>query len=293
MSEGRTVLITGAKGQLGWELQRRAPQGYTLIAVDADVLDITNTDKVLDFVSQHKPTVIINCAAYTAVDKAEHESSLAYAVNALGAENLALAAHDLAARFVHISTDFIFDGLQTRPYATTDTPAPLGVYGASKLEGEQRVMEAYDQSAIVRTAWVYSAHGHNFVKTMLRLMRERDEVRVVADQIGTPTWASHLAQTVWSIAKHKMQGVYHYTDAGVASWYDFAVAVYEEAQALGLLTRDVAVRPIRTVDYPTPARRPVCAVLDKSALWAMPEINVAHWRVGLRQMLQDLKNYAQ
>ncbi|MEK6749719.1 MAG: dTDP-4-dehydrorhamnose reductase [Pseudomonadota bacterium] len=288
MSNAFRVLITGANGQLGWELQRCAPTGTQVLAVDSQVLNITDRARIDEVANKNLPHVIINCAAYTAVDKAEQERELAYAVNAQGAENLALAARHLGAKFIHLSTDFIFDGRQSRPYAATDIPAPLGVYGASKLAGEQRVMAAYDRSVIVRTAWVYSAHGHNFVKTMLRLMRERDEVRVVADQIGTPTWAHHLAQALWTVVNSQLQGVYHYTDAGVASWYDFAVAIYEESRNIGLLSREVAVRPIRAVDYPTPATRPAFAVLDKTAMWSVPGITSAHWRIGLRQMLQEL-----
>lgn len=284
------VLVTGVNGQVGWELARRVPAGVTLDATDRAVLDLA-TDDVAARVIARRPEVIVNVAAYTAVDRAESESALAHRVNADGAGAVARAARELGARLVHVSTDFVFDGSASRPYAPGCAPAPLGAYGASKLAGERRVLEeSAGRSVIVRTAWVYSAHGNNFVKTMLRLMRERERVAVVADQVGTPTWAGLLAGALWELAlRPEVEGILHWTDLGVASWYDFAVAIQEEALARGLLERAVAVEPIRTEDYPTPARRPAYSVLDKSAALAALAAPRQHWRVALRAMLDDLE----
>lgn len=283
------ILLTGAAGQLGWELQRSVPPGITLVAMDAAGLDITDTAAVAATVAAEQPQVIINAAAYTAVDRAESEPERARLVNAQGAANLAEAAGANNAFVVQLSTDFVFDGNSSRPYGPADLPKPLGVYGASKLAGEQAVRERLGaRCAVVRTAWLYSSHRHNFVKTMLRLLTEREEVRVVADQVGTPTWAHGLAGAVWQIAGRTMPGIHHWTDAGVASWYDFAVAIQEEALGLGLLERAIPIVPITTADYPTPARRPSYSVLDKSATWMLLGGPAPHWRVQLRRMLKEL-----
>jgi dTDP-4-dehydrorhamnose reductase len=284
------VLLTGAAGQLGWEMQRTVPQGVTLVALDSAGLDITDADAVRSLVAEERPEVIINAAAYTAVDKAESEPERAYAVNGQGAANLAEAAGVKKGFLVQLSTDFVLDGKCSRPYGPADMPAPLGVYGASKLAGEVAVQRILgDRSAIVRTSWLYSSHGHNFVKTMLRLMEEREEVRVVADQVGTPTWARGLAAAVWQITCRSLPGIHHWGDAGVASWYDFGVAIQEEAVSLGLLGRTIPVLPITTADYPTPARRPSYSVLDKGTTWALLGGPAPHWRVQLRRMLQEYR----
>ena len=284
------VLLTGANGQLGWELQRSCPPHIELHAHDADTLDITDAHAVQLAVQALKPDWIINAAAYTAVDKAESETALAYAVNRDGARHLATAAKMVSARMVQVSTDFIFDGEQGHPYRADDAPNPLSVYGASKLAGELAVHETLGEHALIlRTAWVYSSHGHNFVKTMLRLMNERESLSIVADQVGSPTWAHGLAHAIWQATAIELHGVHHWTDAGVASWYDFAQAIFEEARALGLLTRDCALRPIATADYPTPARRPGFSLLDKASTWQALNISQpAHWRVQLRAMLCEV-----
>jgi dTDP-4-dehydrorhamnose reductase len=284
------VLLTGAHGQLGWELQRSCPPNIELHAHDSDSLDITDSEAVRNIVAQLRPHWIINAAAYTAVDKAESETVLAYAVNRDGARHLAEAAHAHGARMVQVSTDFIFNGEQGHPYRPDDTPAPLSVYGASKLAAEQAVRDTLgDHTLILRTAWVYSSHGHNFVKTMLRLMAERESLGIVADQIGSPTWAHGLALAIWQSIAIELNGTQHWTDAGAASWYDFAQAIHDEARALGLLTRDCAVRPIATADYPTPARRPGFSLLDKSTTWQVLNISYpTHWRSQLRAMLIEL-----
>ena len=285
------VLLTGAHGQLGFELQRTVPAGSHIHAHDADSLDITDAAAVMAAVQRIQPDWIINAAAYTAVDKAETERELAYAVNQQGAANLAAAAKAHDARMAHVSTDFIFDGTHGQPYLPDAAPNPLNVYGASKLGGEIAVRETLgDAALILRTAWVYSSHGHNFVKTMLRLMAERESLGIVADQIGSPTWAHHLAQTLWQAMRRNLGGTHHHTDAGVASWYDFACAIHDEARILGLLPRDCTLRPIRTQDYPTPARRPSYSVLDKTSLWQALNIDTPqHWRSALRAMLLEMK----
>jgi len=223
------------------------------------------------------------------VDKAQSEAGEAARINGEGPGYLAAAAAAIGARFIHVSTDFVFDGASGVPYAPDHPAAPLGVYGATKLAGERAVQAAYPGALIVRTAWVYGDTGHNFVRTMLRLMAERDEVRVVADQIGTPTYATGLARALWALDAAGARGVHHWTDSGAASWYDFAVAIQEEAHAIGLLKRTVPVVPIATCDYPTPARRPSYSILDKSAAVALVGAPAPHWRVHLREMLGVIK----
>jgi dTDP-4-dehydrorhamnose reductase len=289
-SSRRVVLLTGANGQLGWELQRHAYElNQPLHALDRQQLDVSDAEAVANTANRLRPDVIINAAAYTAVDRAEEEPECAYAVNRDGPANLARAAREYGASLVHISTDFVFDGAKGVPYRPEDDPQPQGPYGASKLAGERAIREIMEHRAlIVRTAWVYSAHGNNFVKTMLRLMSSRDEVRVVDDQIGTPTWARGLADCVWRAVQSELNGTYHWTDAGAASWFDFAVAIQEEALSLNLLEKAIPVRPIPTVDYPTPARRPNYSVLDKSATWKALNHTAPHWRESLRSMLSQL-----
>jgi dTDP-4-dehydrorhamnose reductase len=285
------VLITGASGQLGWELQRTAPADVIVDATDQPALDIA-APGAEDAIVARAPQIIINAAAYTAVDKAESEAERAYAVNADGAAALARATRRLDARLVHVSTDFVFDGHSSRPITVDAPAAPIGVYGASKFLGERRVRELGGaNTVIVRSAWVYSAHGANFVKTMLRLMRERDAVGVVSDQIGTPSWARLLAGALWELAlRPELRGTLHWTDLGVASWYDFALAIQELALARGMLSRAVPVRALRTEDYPTPAKRPAYAVLDKSRAFGELRCERLHWRQALGRMLDELKS---
>jgi len=289
------ALITGADGQLGWELQRTRPDDWELITLSHSDLDITDNPAVTSAIHKHKPDLVINTAAYTAVDKAESEKDKAYAVNAGGAENIAKAAKDSRIRLLHISTDFVFDGSKSQPYLPGDRQNPTSVYGASKLQGELAVQSAtMNKALILRTGWVYSSHGSNFVKTMLKLMSERDAISVVADQVGTPTWAGDLATAIYDLARiPNAQGIYHWTDAGVASWYDFAVAIQEEACKLNLLEKMIPVKPIRTEDYLTPAKRPSYSVLDKSATWDALGYFASHWRSSLRQMLLEMKSQKQ
>ncbi len=287
------VLVTGKHGQLSKQLQLDASAAITLQALDRAQCDIRNATDVLTAVTDFSPDVVINAAAYTAVDQAESDAEQAYAVNALGVENIARACLSNDTRLLHVSTDFVFNGQQSQPYQPSDVIDPLGVYGASKAAGEQRVQALMPAAIILRTAWVYSCHGNNFMKTMLRLMAERDELSVVVDQIGTPTSTPTLAQTIFALIDNtQAQGIYHCTDAGQGSWYDFAVAIYEQAQALGLLpaNKSVTIRPIKTTEYPAPApaQRPSYSVLDHSRLQADTGLVMRDWRVVLAEELNKL-----
>lgn len=275
---------------MGQELLRTAPAAVECLAVRRGELDISDAASVKAMINRVQPDLVINAAAYTAVDKAESEPELALQINGHGAGFIAAACAESGARLMHISTDFVFDGNSARPYEPESPTAPLGEYGRSKLAGEQAVAAALPAALILRTAWVYSAFGANFVKTMLRLMADRDELAVVSDQVGTPTWAQGLANALWlAVDKPDLQGMFHWTDAGVCSWYDFAVAIAEEGHAMGLLSRAPRVRPIPGSAYPTPAARPAYSVLDKDSTWAALDTSGEHWRVQLRKMLQELK----
>jgi dTDP-4-dehydrorhamnose reductase len=278
------VLLAGSNGQLGRALQASVPPGVTLVAPPEADFDITDDAAVARAIATHAPDLVLNAAAYTAVDKAEAEPERARLVNATAVAHL--AAH--APALIHVSTDFVFDGTAHRPIPPEASPNPVGAYGRSKLEGEQAAL-TNPRPLVVRTAWVYAATGANFVHTMLRLMASRDEVRVVADQLGTPTHAASLARALWSLIAARATGLHHFTDAGCASWYDFAMAIQEEALALGLLSKAVPVLPIRTRDYPTPARRPAYGVLDKTETWAITGVP-NHWREELRRCLKEMQS---
>ena len=278
------VLITGAGGQLGRALVASAPVDRSVAALTREELDIGDESAVEAAVSARTPDLIINAAAYTAVDRAEGEADLAFRINRDGAANLAGSAARLGARMVHISTDFVFDGAAGRPYRPDEATGPIGVYGASKLAGERTVVAAAPDALILRTAWVYGPVGANFLATMLRLMASRPELGVVADQVGTPTSTLTLAGAIWALARREAKGIWHFTDAGAASWYDFAVAIAEEAVAAGLLNHASAVKPITTAEYPTPAKRPAYSVLDKTETYRILG-SAPHWRVALRAVL--------
>jgi dTDP-4-dehydrorhamnose reductase len=280
------ALVTGALGQLGRALIATAPGGVETHATDIGELDICDPAAVQAFVAELRPSVIVNAAAYTAVDKAESDTEGAQRLNVDAVANLSQAAASCGALLVHISTDFVFDGRSGAPYAPDAIPSPLSVYGHTKLAGEQA---AGPEALVLRTSWVHASKGNNFVLTMLRLMAERDEVRVIADQIGTPSFATGVAETIWGLVAGGHRGIYHHTDSGVASWYDFAVAIQEEALALGLLDCAVPVLPIATPEYPTPARRPSFSVLDKSKTIAALGVVPPHWRVNLRRMLAEIR----
>ncbi|HEV7159034.1 MAG TPA: dTDP-4-dehydrorhamnose reductase [Caulobacteraceae bacterium] len=287
------ALVTGAAGQVGRAWAAAAPDGWRLTALARAELDIGDGEAVRRSVERLAPDLILSAAAYTAVDRAESEAEAAFRVNRDGAAHLARAAQAIGARLIHLSTDFVFDGAAGRPYRPDDATGPLGVYGASKLAGEQAVLEALPEALIVRSAWIYGPEGSNFLATMLRLMRSGGEVSVVADQIGAPTSVLTLAPALWSLAGTEASGVWHFTNAGIASWYDFAQAIAEEALAVGLLTQAPDVRPIATSDYPTPARRPSYSVLDCQATYARLGAPAPHWREGLRATLARMTRRAQ
>lgn len=284
------ILVVGCNGQLGEALARTAPATAQVVGKDLPDLDISDASAVAALCKQLLPDVIVNAAAYTAVDRAETDQALAEAVNALGPRNIGSAGREIGARVVHISTDFVFDGKSQRPYRSEAPTNPLSVYGRTKRDGELEVLDATAGSAvIIRTSWLYSKTGSNFVKTMLRLMKERDEIGVVSDQVGTPTWADSLAGAVWAfIDKPTCRGIFHWSDDGHASWYEFAVAIQEEALSLGLLQKAIRIRPIRTEDYPTAATRPAYSVLDCRDTHKAINRRPVAWRANLHQMLQGL-----
>ena len=279
------VLIFGAGGQVGQALQAAAPGDAVVTALDRTRLDLGDVDLIASIIRPLAPSLIINAAGYTGVDKAESEPELAHRINADAPGAMARAAADVGARFVHISTDFVFDGTAHMPYRPDAPTNPLSVYGASKLAGERAVAVAGGNALTIRTAWVYGAGGANFVETMLRLMATRPEINVVADQIGTPTHADSLARAIWALAATDHTGIAHFTDAGVASWYDFAVAIHDLGSAAGLLDSAVRINPIPATAYPTPALRPAYSVLDKAQTWEWLGYTAEHWRHELATMI--------
>jgi dTDP-4-dehydrorhamnose reductase len=284
------VLVAGSSGQLGVDLVnllRR--QGAEVAAPDAQRLDLLRPQTVRDAVRDARPHWVINCAAYTQVDGAEQDRETAFAVNRDGARVLAEAAAAAQAWMLQVSTDFVFSGHSVSPYTEDDPTGPLGVYGQSKRDGELAVQQACASSIIVRTAWLYGVHGNNFVKTMLRLAAQRDELRVVSDQIGTPTWTQDLAGALWALMQQPQAGVFHFSDAGQASWYEFADAIVQEARALGFPVQAQRVVPITTAEYPTPARRPAYSVLSKTKIERLLAAPIPHWRDSLRAMLKELQ----
>lgn len=284
------ILLTGANGQVGWEIARRGP-ALGVSPFGHGELDITNAGHVREVIARTKPRVVVNAAAYTAVDKAESERELAFAVNEAGPRNLAQACADLDIPLIHISTDYVFDGAKPAPYVEDDPVAPLGVYGASKLAGERAVSQSGARAIILRTAWVYGAHGNNFVKTMLRLGAERDVLRVVDDQRGCPTAAADIAGTVLALAGRlsagaanpSLFGIFHCVGSAETTWFGFARGIFEAAN----LAKTPRVEPIRTADYPTPARRPANSVLDCSKLAAVHGMTMPPWPKSLRDMLAE------
>lgn len=271
------ILITGANSQLGTELKKILSNA---VYTDVTDLDITDSRAVDTYIKANNITTIINCAAYTAVDNAEDNASAAYKVNVIGVENLAKTG----CKIIHISTDYVFDGQGHKPYAPEDNPAPLSVYGQSKLEGEKAVLDNASTAVIIRTAWMYSIYGNNFVKTMRRLGKEKDSINVITDQIGSPTYAADLAEAIVAILPQmnkRNKGIYHYTNEGVCSWYDFACAIME-------LSRFAChVHPIPSSAYPTKAARPFYSVLDKSKIKKTFNIKIPHWRESLKQCLKQ------
>lgn len=282
------ILVTGSHGQLGTEMQQIAQTCFGAETVwhftDIEDLDITDAAAIQQFVAEKNIHFIVNCAAYTAVDKAEAQEDLCRKVNAVAPGLLAEAIAQRNGGMIHISTDYVFDGTACRPYTEDHVTAPKSAYGRTKLEGEQNVMQACPNSVILRTAWLYSPYGNNFVKTMLRLGREKQTLGVVADQIGTPTSAHTLAQAIAAILKKGIvPGIYHFSNEGVTSWYDFTCAIHDMA---GITS--CHVRPIHTEDYPTPAHRPAYSVLDKTKIKETYQIDIPWWQDALRACLKEL-----
>lgn len=290
------IIVTGSKGQLGRSIQELS-SGYpnlSFVFTDVEELDICDPVQVDTFFAKEKPLFVVNCAAYTAVDKAEKEETLAKKINHYAVANLANACKKSGAKLLHISTDYLFDGNKSTPYHERDIVRPQSVYGISKLEGETAILRAEIKSIIIRTSWLYSAYGTNFVKTMLRLGRERDELGIVSDQVGTPTYAGDLAKVLLDIiqmsasdSKRFVSGIYHYSNEGVASWFDFTKAIFEYQTDI-----TCQVNPIDTAAYPTPATRPAYSVLNKSKIKTTFGIKIPYWRDSLKFCLIKLSKDA-
>jgi dTDP-4-dehydrorhamnose reductase len=294
-----TLLLTGADGQVGCEIQRLALQDdQPIVALNRRGLDITDANAVRQVVQETQPAMIVNAAAYTAVDKAEDEPALAFRVNRDGAANLAQAAGEAGIPLIHLSTDYVFDGTSPRPYLEADPVAPIGVYGHSKWEGEEAVRQRLHHHLIIRVSWVFGVHGNNFVKTMLRLAREREALEVVADQHGGPTYAGHIAALILHLYERALKqgatswGTYHFCGSPVTSWHAFTEAIVRTGRQKGILDRSVAVHPITTADYPTRARRPANSALDCRKIDAYFGIHPKAWQTGLDDMLARLAKEA-
>jgi dTDP-4-dehydrorhamnose reductase len=286
MSDKKTILITGANGQLGREFQELSVSfsPFNFLFASRNELEISNEQSVNDFFKNNNIDVCVNCAAYTAVDKAETEKELAIAVNATAVGFLAKACKKYNAQFIHISTDYVFDGTATSPYKTDDKTNPVNFYGQTKLDGELNAIKENENSIIIRTAWVYSSFGNNFVKTMIRLMKERESIGVVSDQRGAPTYAADLASAVMQIIDKNnfVAGIYHYSNEGNISWYDFAKEIAAQ------INTTCIVNPITTNQFPTPAARPAYSVLDTSKIKNTFKITIPGWRISLQNCLSKL-----
>ena len=289
------VLITGAKGQVGSEIVKAAPIECTVIGLGYDQLDVTNESQIKEVLAQHQPDLIINAAAYTAVDKAESEAEKAFAVNERAVEFLAQAAKEADIPLFHISTDYVFDGKAQSPYKETDTVNPTSIYGLSKLAGEQAIARVHEKHIILRTSWVFGAIGNNFVKTMLRLGKERDELSVVSDQYGCPTSASSIANILWLLVAKYIQekslpwGIYHFSNSPACTWHEFACEVFEQAVKTATLNKAPLVKAITTADYPTPAQRPAWSVLSSRKVESLLGVNETLWKAELKPVLQLIK----
>ncbi|OPF19127.1 dTDP-4-dehydrorhamnose reductase [Microcystis aeruginosa KW] len=289
----KKVLLIGAKGQVGQELQVTLPSLGEVISIGREELDLTNSEKIGQLIREIHPDYLVNAAAYTAVDKAETEPDLAYSINATAPKIMAESAEKIQAKFLHISTDYVFDGRKNTPYLETDLTNPLGVYGQSKLRGEEEIKTVNSQAIILRTAWVYGSYGKsNFVKTMLRLGKEREELKVVVDQLGSPTWSKDIAAAITQllINDDNPAGIYNFTNSGVASWFDLTKAIFEEAKISGIPLKIQRVIPITTAEYPTPAVRPAYSVLSSQKISQQLGYIPPYWRDSLKAMLNQLFN---
>ena len=281
------ILVTGANGQLGNEMQVLARENlqHTYFFTDVQELDICDEQAVYAYVSEHKINIIVNCAAYTAVDKAEDNVELCDKLNNIAPGYLARAAQANGAAMIQVSTDYVFDGTAHIPYTEEEPTCPASVYGSTKLAGEQNVMDHCEKAMVIRTAWLYSIYGNNFVKTMIRIGQERDSLGVIFDQIGTPTYANDLAQAIFAaINKGVVRGIYHFSDEGVCSWYDFTVAIHRLA---GIAS--CKVKPLHTADYPAKAPRPHYSVLDKTKIKDTFGIEIPHWEESLKRCINQLR----
>jgi dTDP-4-dehydrorhamnose reductase len=282
-----TILITGSHGQLGNEMQQAAVRfpAFRFIYTDVEDLDICDKNALDSFVKTNAVDIIVNCAAYTAVDKAEDDVELCYKINADAVRNIGEVAVTNQAKVVHVSTDYVFDGTNHVPYSEDQDVCPATVYGKSKLAGEQALLEVCPQSVILRTAWLYSSFGNNFVKTMMKLGEERDSLNVIFDQVGTPTYAADLADAILNLLSHEIfvPGIYHFSDEGVCSWYDFTKTIHRIA---GIVCD---VRPIETKDYPARTPRPHYSVLNKAKIKATYGIAIPHWEESLERCIDILK----
>jgi dTDP-4-dehydrorhamnose reductase len=287
MESKQKILITGSNGQLGKELKRleNSYSQFNFIFLSREDLPIHHYELVRNFFKGYQPQFLINCAAYTAVDRAESEKELAFQVNGESVGVLAAVCKEYGTKLIHISTDYVFDGTATIPYKEESLTNPQSVYGASKLEGEKEALRFNPDSIIIRTSWVYSEFGKNFVKTMLKLMSEREELNVVSDQFGSPTYAADLAEAILQIISSGQwhPGIYHYSNEGIISWYEFAVAVKE------LSGNICKVNPIPTSQYPTPAKRPAYSVLDKTKIQSAFSVRIKDWKASLETCLSRLK----
>ncbi|MCU7554432.1 dTDP-4-dehydrorhamnose reductase [Alteromonas sp. ASW11-19] len=283
------IAVIGKNGQLAWELKRLASD--RCICLGREDIDLSDKSAIQEKLEAREITAVINASAYTAVDKAESDEEAARALNVTAVKNLAEYCREKQLQLVHCSTDYVFDGEKGAPYAVDDKIEPQGVYGKTKAEGEQALQAILpDRSTIIRTSWVYSAHGNNFVKTMLRLMAEKPALTIIDDQIGSPTWAKGLAEACLEAVDKKITGVYHWSDEGVCSWYDFALAIQQLGRETGLLDTAIPVAPIPTEDYPTPAKRPHYSVLDKTLTRkTFSDATLTHWRQQLSAMMNELK----
>ncbi len=287
------ILVTGAEGQVGSDVvEFGRSSGFQIDAANRQVLDITNSDSVLQHFKESKPDLVINAAAYTAVDKAEEEKKVAFSINKDGVANLASACSRYNIPLLHLSTDYVFDGQKTGSYLETDQTNPKSVYGKSKLEGD-KIVEKLDQYIILRVSWVFGAHGNNFVKTMIRLANERIELKIVDDQVGNPTWSGDIAKTLISISnKYKNKevipwGVYHYSGLPEVSWFQFANAIFSEATDLAIVNKLPCLLPIQTDEYPTAAKRPKNSVLNCSKIFQALDVPQPEWEAGLKQVLSN------
>lgn len=284
-----TILVTGANGQLGNEMRNLSgnDRANRYIFTDVQELDITDLARVQAFLSENAVDFVVNCAAYTAVDKAESEIELCRKINAFAVENLAKASAATGAKMIHVSTDYVYSGTHYMPYVESDAVAPTSVYGVTKLEGEQLLLAANPASVILRTSWLYSPYGNNFVKTMLRLGREREKLSVVFDQVGTPTYAADLAAAIVTIlnAPEFVPGIYNFSNEGVCSWYDFTLTIHRMA---GIDT--CRVSPIDTADYPSAATRPFYSVMNKKKIKATYGVEIPHWEESLQKCIAILEN---